>query len=105
LAWATTYQQQYGISFIDGFVCPEDPNSIYYEIEAAYPSLKNYYGLLTGAAFTLPFAFATIFSGVLVDKTTNRPLFLSVPMLLLGSFSFLQGKVDSFPLFSLARVV
>jgi len=50
------------ISFAYGFkaIIPGDPM---FEIVASYPQLNKYYGLLSGAAFTLAHSFASLFAG------------------------------------------
>jgi hypothetical protein len=38
-----------------------------YDVKAAYPSLTEYYGLISGFAFCLSFSIAGIFAGNAID--------------------------------------
>ena len=55
-------QQRQMIGYAYGFkgLIPGDP---FFEISAAYPQLEVYYGLLSGAAFTLAHSIASLFAG------------------------------------------
>ena len=54
-----------------------------FEISTAYPALSTYFGLLTGFAFSIPFAFAGIVWGGVVNKV-NRKTMLGLVMLATG---------------------
>ena len=54
-----------------------------YEIVVAFPELKNYFGLLTGLLYTIPFAIFGMIIGKNSDKM-NRKNSLSFFILLAG---------------------
>lgn len=78
--------------------------NIAYEISAAYPQLKQYFGLLTGLAYTLPFASFGLVVGGLTD-TANRKIALSIVIACAAATMGLTGFCDSFLVLAAMRVV
>ena len=66
-------------------------------ITAAYDKLEDYYGVLSGLAFTASYSIAGIFAGVISDKV-NRKIFIGISAILWSSCTFLTGWIDSFVL-------
>jgi hypothetical protein len=58
-------------------------NNFVYEIVVAFPELKNYFGLLIGLLYTIPFALLGMIIGENSDKM-NRKNSLSFFILLAG---------------------
>lgn len=79
-------------------------NNAIFEITASYPQLTSYYGLLTGFAYTIPFAACGIYFGKIVNKV-NRKWLLGLMMLASGVQMGLSGFVNSFALLAAMRVV
>jgi hypothetical protein len=50
------------ISFVNSYKSPLHVNDPYYNIADAIPEFPQYYGLMTGPAFTLPYAFMLLFA-------------------------------------------
>ena len=59
--------------------------------------LFRYYGLISGAAFTIAFSVSGIFAGQLVDKM-NRRVLLGVACILWSASNLVTGTVNSFAL-------
>lgn len=82
----------------------EQAGNVVYEISAAYPQLKQYFGLLTGLAYTLPFASFGLVVGGLTD-TANRKIALSIVIACAAATMGLTGFCNSFLILALMRVV
>ena len=59
--------------------------------------MSSYYGLLSGAAFTITYSVAGIFAGNLVDRV-DRSKFLGIGCILWSLATFTTGVTTSFPL-------
>ena len=73
-------------------------------LSAAYPELKEYYGLLSGLLFALPLSICGIFVGVATD-TYSRKWLLSIGCILWSLVTIGTGYFDSFIVFALMRVL
>lgn len=65
-----------------------------YEISSAYPQLAENFGLLTGFAYTIPFAFCGLFFGGLTDKVNRKWMisgFMALSALTIGSAGFMNS--------------
>lgn len=105
LAIRCTYQWQRSVfSYCYGYTgTGEQLGSAVYELGAAYPELSQYFGLLTGFAYTVPFAFA----GLLFGKNTgkfNRKWGLGFFMALSGLTMAVSGYSTSFLALAAMRV-
>jgi MFS family permease len=87
-------QQRQMIGYAYGFTAPT-PGDPFFEISAAYPQLEVYYGLLSGAAFTMSHSIASLFAGQLADKV-NRKMMLGVCCVLWSAATVASGVFDSF---------
>ena len=97
--------QRKSLSYIYGFqgsgLKMGDPM---FEILQSYPQMDQYYGILSGAAYTLPFSFGGIVLGLMKTGYNRKTMLAGV--VALGSLSqVLTGLVDSFPLLCLMRSV
>ena len=75
-----------------------------YEMSTFYPELKNWYGLLAGIVYTLPYAGFGLVAGKIADKVDRR-LFLSIVVLLASATMGVSAVTSSFAVFSLMRVL
>lgn len=75
-----------------------------YEIATAYPQLKQWYGLLAGLIYTIPYSFFGLVAGKISDNV-NRKLFLGLVIILASATMGLSGAVNSFFVLSAMRVV
>ena len=64
--------------------------------------MKDYYGVLSGLAFTGSFAVAGIFAGVISDKV-NRKMFIAICCVLWSACTFFTGLINSFGLLFVFR--
>ena len=82
---ATQWQQK-SIGYFFGFAglgaMKGDPK---FEISTAYPELNQYYGLLVGLCYSLPYAVSGLYAGSLT-KTGNRKLMMITVVTLLSLF-------------------
>jgi MFS family permease len=65
-------------------------NNPIFDIKAAFPSLLNYYGLIAGLAYALPYSVIGLFMGSLADRL-NRKYMLASTVALGGISSFITG--------------
>ena len=78
----------------------------FYTLSVEYPQTVDYYGLLAGLAFNLPYCVVGLWAGSLVDKiknNRNRSLVFSVACLGWSATTLASGYFDSFGIFALAR--
>ena len=75
-----------------------------YEISTYYPELKNWYGLLAGLVYTLPYAGFGLIAGKISDKVDRR-LFLAIVVCLASATMGVSAATSSFAVFSLMRVL
>ena len=76
----------------------------FFEISAAYPQLEIYYGLLSGAAFTLAHSIASLFAGQFADRN-NRKMMLGISCILWSATTVASGVFNSFALLFVLRFV
>lgn len=65
------------------------------EITSSYPQLTGYYGLLSGAGFSISYAIAGIVWGIAADKY-NRKLIVSLACIGWSLTSYFTGAINSF---------
>jgi hypothetical protein len=75
-----------------------------YEIAASFPELKNWYGLLTGLIYTMPYAFFGMIAGKVSDSV-NRKLFLAGVIVAASATMGISAITSSFFMLSLMRVL
>lgn len=66
-----------------------------FEIGAAFPEMAANYGVLSGPAFSISYAIAGIFMGLLVGKT-NRKNLLAAACILFSLTQIISGTTSSF---------
>ena len=97
--------QQQGLSYVFGFqgegLKSANPK---YEIEQVFPTLTQNYGLLSGPAFSVSYAVAGVFMGILVDKVNRKDL-LIVSTLIFSISSMVSGYTNSFAVLFLMRFI
>jgi sugar phosphate permease len=76
----------------------------FYEITAAYPSLSKYYGILSGAGFSLSYAFAGILWGQASDKF-SRKWIVGLSCIVWSLTSIVTGSVNSFAVLASMRFI
>mmetsp|Transcript_8363 Transcript_8363/g.13979 ORF Transcript_8363/g.13979 Transcript_8363/m.13979 type:complete len:210 (+) Transcript_8363:758-1387(+) len=74
-----------------------------FEISAAYSQLPQYFGLLTGLAYTVPFACFGLLVGKMTDNTSRKWALFAVMGLASASMG-LTGALDSFIVLAAMRV-
>jgi MFS family permease len=95
--------QRYTLAYAYGYTGTGDQKGDpKFEIVTTYPDLKDYYGVLSGLAFTGSFAVAGIFAGVISDKV-NRKIFIAICCVLWSACTFFTGLLDSFALLFVFR--
>lgn len=75
----------------------------FFEMSKFYPQLKNWYGLLAGLLYTVPYSFFGLVAGKISDGV-NRKLFLGIVIALSGLTMGVSGFASSFAVFSIMRV-
>jgi len=78
-------------------------NNPIYEIATAYPQLKQWYGLLAGLIYTIPYSFFGLVAGKISDSV-NRKFFLGLVIILASATMGISGTVNSFFVLSAMRV-
>jgi MFS family permease len=73
-----------------------------FEISSAYPELNQYYGLLVGLFYSVPYALAGLYAGSLT-KTGNRKLMMIGVVAALSMFQISTGLTSSFLALALFR--
>ena len=76
----------------------------FFEISASYPQLEIYYGLLSGAAFTLAHSIASLFAGQFADRN-NRKVMPGISCILWSASTVASGVFNSFALLFVLRFV
>ena len=93
-----------GITYAYGYTgLGEFAGNPIYEISSAYPQLKNWYGLLAGVVYTIPYAGFGLVVGKLSD-TANRKLWLGIMVILASLTMGISGFVNSFAVLAIMRV-
>jgi len=88
--------QQQGLGYIYGFKGTGiQAGNPHFEIGAAFPEMASQYGLLSGPAFSISYAIAGIFMGLLVDKY-NRKNLLAGACIIWGLTQIISGSTSSF---------
>lgn len=74
----------------------------HYSIQAAYPTMNQYYGLLSGAGFSLSYAFFGLLWGQAADKYSRKWI---VAMACIGwsLTSIFTGSINSFAVLAIMR--
>ena len=68
------------------------------------PGLDNYYGVLVGLAYTMPYSFAALFVSLLPPGFNRKKLLVAV-MAIASVFMLATGSVDSLLLLMVGRVI
>ena len=79
-----------------------DAGNPLYEITASYPQMNKYYGLLSGAGFSLSYAVAGILWGIAADKY-NRKLILCLACIGWSLTTYFTGAINGFGVLILMR--
>lgn len=79
-------------------------NREFYEISSFYPQFENYYGLLTGLAYTLPYMITGLLMGAVTSRV-NRARICGLSIMIGGLSQFLTGIIPNFNLLCGMRVV
>jgi len=74
-----------------------------YEIGTAFPLLKDWYGLLTGLVYTMPYATFGLVAGKISDNV-NRKIFLSLVILAASASMGISAVTKSFFVLAVMRV-
>jgi MFS family permease len=75
-------------------------------LAAAYPEIKQYYGLLAGLIFTVPYTVTGLWTGSLADKVKdprNRVIIFSLAGIAWSLCTYAAGAIDSPAAFALSR--
>jgi len=75
-----------------------------YEIRTMWPELNQYYGLLTGLIYTVPYSFFGLVAGKISDSV-NRKAFLALVVLLASATVGVSATSTSLLSFGLMRVI
>jgi MFS family permease len=74
----------------------------FYEITQSYPSITKFYGLLSGAGFSISYAIAGVLWGIAADKY-NRKRIITAACFGWSITSFFTGSVDSLAVLAIMR--
>lgn len=75
-----------------------------FEIASSFPQLKQWYGLLAGLIYTIPYSFFGLVAGKISDSV-NRKLFLGIVIILASVTMGISSVTNSFFVLSAMRVV
>lgn len=75
-----------------------------FEIATAYPQLNQWYGLLAGLFYTVPYSFFGLIAGRISDRV-NRKLFLGIVIVGASLCQGVAGTVQSFGVLAGMRVL
>lgn len=76
-----------------------------YELSSAFfPQIDQYYGLLIGLCYTLPFAISGLFAGQLTRKA-NRKVMMMTVITVMSLCQIGVGTTNSFLAFALFRII
>jgi MFS family permease len=73
-------------------------------MQVSFPELKNDYGLLSGPAFSISYAFSGLFMGILADSTNRKWLLITACSIWSLSTMF-SGMTNSFAILFIMRFV
>ena len=97
--------QRKGLNYAYGYTgLGEMRNNPMYEMATAYPQLKNWYGLLVGLIYTVPYSFFGLVAGKISDNV-NRKFYLGIVLILAGATCGVTGFFDSFFILAAMRVL
>lgn len=92
---ATDWQQK-SLGFFYGFQgVGYQKSNPHYEMSTSFPQLNDYYGLLSGLAYNLPFSICGLFAGYLT-KSKKRSLLLGMVTVIVSSFHFTTSVTSTF---------
>lgn len=93
-----------GLNYAYGYTgLGEAANNPIYEISTAYPQLNQWYGLLAGLIYTLPYASFGLVAGKISDSV-NRKVALAICIMLASLTMGITGFSTSFAVLGLMRV-
>jgi MFS family permease len=93
-----------GLTYAYGYTAlGASAGSAFYEISSAYPELKNWYGLLAGLIYTIPYSLFGLVVGKLSDNA-NRKLWLGIAVIAASVTMGISGFVNSFFVLAIMRV-
>lgn len=93
-----------GLTYAYGYTAlGELAGSPIYEISSFYPELKQWYGLLAGLIYTLPYASFGLLAGKLSDQV-NRKFFLGIVVILASLTMGVSAFTSSFAIFGAMRI-
>ena len=74
-----------------------------YEMSKAFPKMNEYYGILSGAAFTVAYSISGIFMGLISDRA-NRKNTLGLACILWSITQCVSGNTNFLGVFFLMRI-
>ena len=93
-----------GLTYAYGYTALGDlAGSPLYEISSAFPELKNWYGLLAGLIYTIPYSFFGLVAGKISDNV-NRKIYLGIFVILASLTMGISGFTSSFAILAVMRV-
>lgn len=102
---ACLQQQQEAFSYLYGYVGDGvNMGSKHYEISSSFASLTKYYGLLSGAGFSITFAVAGVFWGIMCEKQ-NRKRIIATACLVWSMTSIITGSTNSLLVLACMRAI
>lgn len=97
--------QRKGLNYAYGYKGLGDAaNNAVYEITTAYPALNQWYGLLVGLIYTIPYSVFGLVAGKITDSV-NRKFFLGLVVILASVTMGISGAVNSLAVLGAMRVV
>lgn len=94
-----------GLTYAYGYTAlGELAGSSVYEISSYYPQLKQWYGLLAGFIYTIPYASFGLLAGKISDQV-NRKLFLGIVVILASLTMGVSAFTSSFAVFGAMRIL
>lgn len=98
-------QQQETFSYMYGFVGQgANFGNPHYEISSAFPALTQYYGILSGAGFSITYCFAAIFWGIACEKF-NRKKMVAIACILWSCTNLMTGATSSLFVLAMMRAL
>jgi len=65
-----SYQQRFSLPFVYSY-CGDNEKDSFHALAKSYPLVQEYYGLISGLLYNLPYSFIGLFAGVLTDQIPN----------------------------------
>lgn len=75
-----------------------------YEIGLVFPQMAGNYGILSGPAFSISYAFAGIFMGFLVDSVNRKKVLLSA-IFIWSASTVISGVTNTYAILFLMRFI